>query len=424
MCYEFYDQVQRAQNHFKEEVIGRLRNKPTHAPVIKLEPYIKLEQPKSEDEIQSPAFESHIIHEDKSFEASDDDVENSDEDEEVEENHAKSASDKNHSEEFSKYYNFKCSKCQLTLPTYLMFQSHMRKSHQNENPTVRCTCNMIIPCQRGKLLEHYLMHTSPEELQCRVCCKQLLSKRAKRQHEMTHGQKKKRGPPLPCPECDKMLADRGTLQSHMKNVHTPDDLRKKYVCDLCDRKLTTKFSILNHLIVKHNMEVENTLTNNEEILCPFCAKCFKNRSTYYYHHQVKHNVIMTVCPECGIEMNKKSLRSHMRRTHDRQTQNCPICLKQFKNMHAVLLHKNRVHVEPRHACDICGKMFKMKDKLKEHRKGHIIENRFQCDMCAVANNDYANILKHRKQVHPNATPIPHGMGKKMLEIGYQHIMSQ
>lgn len=421
MCYEFYDEVQRAQKQLKEEIIHRKKTRSLGTIIkeeIEIEPEIKLEH---SNEILE--FESHILNEEKIVETSEDDLNNSEEEEEDDKSLSDKDFDKVQSKQINKFYNLKCSKCQLEFQTIMTYQGHLRKVHRNENPSIRCTCNMIIPCQRGRLLEHYLMHTNPEELQCRVCSKQFLNKRAKRRHEICHGQKRKRGPRVPCPECNKMLADRACLQSHVKNVHTPDDLRKKYQCDLCDKKLTTKFSILNHLVVKHNMEVENPVTNNEDILCPFCAKCFKNRSTYYYHWQVKHNITMTVCPECGIEMNKKSLRSHMRRTHDHQTQNCPICHKQFRNKHAVLLHKNRVHVEPRHECDICGKMFKMKDKLKEHRKGHIIENRFQCDICNVANNDYANILKHRKQVHPNATPIPHGKGKQMLEIGYQPIAS-
>lgn len=430
ICYEFYEEVQRAQQHF----IAKRTIQESPATVIKeeveveIQPEIKLEHPTEEENLsEPPEFESRIVNEEiqessESDEPDEPELDDSDEEEENENSRSGKDLEKVQSNQINKFYNFRCFDCHSDLRTFTMYQMHMRKVHQDDTPTVAC-CDMSIPCQRGKLLEHYLIHTSPEELQCQVCSKQYLNKRAKRRHEKSHGQKRKTTPRLPCPNCDRMLADRASLQSHIKNMHTPDNLRQKYQCDLCEKKLTTKFSVLNHLIVKHKMEVANPLTNNEEILCPFCAKCFKNRSTYNYHYQVKHNITMTVCPECGIEMNKKSLRSHMRRTHDYQTQNCPICHKQFRNMHAVLLHKNRVHVDAKHKCDLCGKMFKMKDKLKEHRKGHIIENRFQCDLCSVANNDYANILKHRKQVHPNATPIPHGMGKKILEMGYQQAVS-
>ncbi|XP_063700639.1 zinc finger protein 154-like [Culicoides brevitarsis] len=404
ICHEFYEAVHTAQRQLLEIAAKTIKQEE-----VPVECDVKVED-------EPPEIESHLFEEENhesSVSSSDFEDENDD---------FTSSKDKFQSDQLNKFYKFVCHQCSVTFPTSLTYQQHMRKSHQNENPTISC-CNLTISCQRGKLLEHFLMHTSPEELQCRICSKQYSNKRAKRRHEKTHSQKRKRGPRLQCPKCDRFLADKATLQSHIKNVHTPDEERQKYECHHCGKKLTTKFSVLNHLVVKHGMQAETPVSNNEEILCPFCAKCFKNRSTYNYHYQVKHNIVTTVCPECGIEMNKKSLRSHMRRTHDYQPQNCPICMKQFRNMHAVLLHKNRVHVEPRHECDICGKMFKMKDKLKEHRKGHIIENRFQCDMCNVANNDYANILKHRKQVHPTATPIPHGMGKKLLEIGYQQIVT-
>uniref|UniRef100_A0A336M9A4 CSON013711 protein n=1 Tax=Culicoides sonorensis TaxID=179676 RepID=A0A336M9A4_CULSO len=430
---QFYIEVQQAQKYFEDEVLKEstsnieikveeddLENS-SKAYEIKEELPSKIEGIIAEDVVESDHGDSHDNFEsDASSSNHSSDVD----DEEDDENHEihGTAVQKAQSEKINKFYKFKCSPCKSDLKTFMMYQIHMRKVHKNETPSITC-CNISIQCQRGKLLEHYLIHTTPEELQCKYCCKQYYNKRAKRRHEKTHLAKQRKSQRLPCPKCDRTLSDKASLKSHIKNLHTPDSMKQKYQCDLCKKELTTKFSVLNHLIVKHKMEVDCQPSNFDEILCPFCAKSFRNRSTFNYHYQVKHEITMTVCPECGVEMNKKALRSHIRRIHDRQSQTCPVCLKQFRNMHALNLHKGRVHVDAKHKCDICGKMFKMKDKLNDHRKGHFIENRFQCDMCNVANNDYANILKHRKQVHPNATPIPHGMGKKLLEIGYQQVMT-
>lgn len=399
MCYEFYEDVHKAQKQLEEEVT--VNKEPQISPfsenlsLIKIEPEIKIEYDPEEYSLEpkSKPVNQKKVRKDESLSEKD--------------------SQRISSDELNKFYKFSCSDCKVNLETYFMFQTHMKDVHKNENPSIICKCDTVIPCIRLKLLEHYLIHIRPQDLQCRECGKQYWNKQAKVKHEKTHNRC------IPCPECDKMFFSQQILQMHIKNRHTADDLRDLYECHICQLRVTTKRSVLYHLITKHKMETDHPISKSIELLCPHCAKSFTNKSTYECHILVKHNITMVTCNECGKQMNRKVLAAHIRQMHDTTPQNCPICHKQYRNMHTMKAHKKGVHVEPKHVCDVCGKKFKSKDKLRDHHRGHFIQNRFQCDLCNVANNDYANILKHRKQVHPSAIPIPYGMGRKILENGYQ-----
>lgn len=323
------------------------------------------------------------------------------------------------SDKINGFFNFSCNKCKLDLGNPFGYQLHMKRKHKALNVTITC-CGLKVPSTRTDLLYHYYTHTNIEAILCRFCGKQCKSMVYLRKHEQNHVEKLTKKSQIPCPDCGKQMQNKGSLRNHLINFHTPQDQRRRFECDLCKKITCNKTSLLYHFRVQHKMGSEpKKKAVQEAVLCPVCAKSFRTDAGFKCHFKAHHDIQKVICPECGREINKLSLKNHMKRLHDHEAQQCDICLKQFKNMHAVLHHKNRVHIAPRHECDLCEKKFKTKDKLKDHRRGHFIENRFHCDMCNVTCNDYSNILKHRKQVH-QAPPLPKGMGRKILEIGSFH----
>lgn len=321
------------------------------------------------------------------------------------------------SKKINKFFNFNCYKCELDLGNPFGYQLHMKRKHKLLNATVSC-CDVKVPSTRTDLLYHYYKHTNIDAILCRFCGKQCKSIVYLRKHEQNHVEKLTKTSQVPCPDCGKEMQNKGSLRNHLKNFHTPLDQRRRFECELCSKVIFNKTSLIYHFRVQHKIGSEITKkVNQEPVLCPVCAKSFQTDAGFKCHFKAHHDIQKVICPECGQEINKLSIKNHMKRLHDHQAQECDICFKQFKNMHAVLHHKNRVHIAPRHECDLCKKKFKTKDKLKDHRRGHLVENRFHCDLCNVTCNDYSNILKHRKQVH-QATPLPRGMGRKILEIGH------
>ncbi|XP_063698593.1 oocyte zinc finger protein XlCOF6-like [Culicoides brevitarsis] len=348
-----------------------------------------------------------------------DNLDDDEADKSPEDNDSKKAEYKELSEKINKFFDFTCKKCDLDLGNPFGYQLHMKRRHKKPNAKITC-CGIEIPSVRRDLVVHYYSHTNVEAISCRFCGKKCKSITYLKKHERNHIEKLTKSAQVACEECGKMMVNSRSLRQHMVNFHKPIEERQQFQCDYCGKILHTKSSLVTHFLQKHKVGKARPVKKQTEeaVLCPVCAKSFQTDAGFRCHFKATHDIEKVICPECGQEVNKVSLKNHIKRQHDHVKATCDICLKEFRNIHTVLQHKNRVHIEPRHCCDMCDKKFKTKDKLRDHRRGHFVENRFHCDLCTVTCNDYSNMLKHRKQVH-QAPPIPKGMGRKILEIGFQ-----
>lgn len=65
----------------------------------------------------------------------------------------------------------------------------------------------------------------------------------------------------------------------------------------------------------------------------------------------------------------------------KESADCPICHKRFKNVYALKQH-GYVHKEKTLKCDDCDKVFSRERKLKEHKKTHLLNREtYSCGIC-------------------------------------------
>ena len=124
--------------------------------------------------------------------------------------------------------------------------------------------------------------------------------------------------PLTCPVCQKKFKMKGTMNRHLKEIHTRN---KMYNCWVCDKQFTR----LEH----RNIHIEAA------------------------HKDPK-----------------------MTTTHK-----CDICEKEFRQIENLMRHKNQVHLNKRYECRECPATFSRKEKLDNHMKNGKHRMKFDCNIC-------------------------------------------
>ena len=74
-----------------------------------------------------------------------------------------------------------------------------------------------------------------------------------------------------------------------------------------------------------------------------------------------------VCPECGIECDRKSkLEKHIAKKHPKRTHKCPHGDKTFAHKHDTSRHIEEDHMKIKpHACQLCDENFWLKESLQK-----------------------------------------------------------
>lgn len=198
-----------------------------------------------------------------------------------------------------------------------------------------------------------------------------------------------------CHHCSKLFPKKSLLQKHIISLHS----EKKYKCKQCDKNYAT-IAILNQHVRKSHEMINS-------IICDVCAKVFSNKNNCEEHKRYVHNadnLPPVQCEECGQWMkNKMNLKKHVQRSHnkDNAVYTCDICGKVSKNKNALSSHKRKVHIlERKYKCNFCEKAFKEETLLKEHIASHTGDRLYSCEFCSLTCNSSANMLTHRKKIHP------------------------
>lgn len=104
-----------------------------------------------------------------------------------------------------------------------------------------------------------------------------------------------------CETCGEKFSFKGNLTRHKVNKHTKKDdavnvqeshaiinngtkvkVEKKYCCDVCSLKFTSKGNLARHIKEKH-------FNNNADVIeCPSCKDSFTRRDNLYKHIDLKH----------------------------------------------------------------------------------------------------------------------------------------
>ena len=150
------------------------------------------------------------------------------------------------------------------------------------------------------------------------------------------------------------------LKLHIDSNH-PDHHEKKHVCTICGKSFIFAESCKLHE------------SKHEKFPCHLCEKVLTEKYTLRDHLAMIHNyeASQVICEICGFSaVTKKKIQRHMREKHiTKYQQKCPYCEFQSAQMNKMHIHidsKHSHHDEKTFFCDHCSRSFIFLASLKKH----------------------------------------------------------
>lgn len=298
----------------------------------------------------------------------------------------------------AQFFSFSCQDCPaLTFAKFASYKRHMRQTHKIARPVIIC-CKQRYG-KRCRLVEHMSYHLNPNKFKCPECNRQFTAKdRIDNHRKQMHGPKDQLNH-----ECDKcgrrfraLAGLRAHLFSHLSKAEK--DTMKVHICDECGSKFISKFLLVQHMRHVH--------IKPNPYVCDICAKIYKSKTQFLYHHNTVHRETPEPKVKCKICdrlcLNELCLKAHMKTVHtDDGPHICDICKKESPTSRALKSHKLYVHESVRKfQCTFCEKAFKKEVELKEHMAVHLGGALYLCQFCEKTFNSGANMYSHRKKMHP------------------------
>ena len=151
--------------------------------------------------------------------------------------------------------------------------------------------------------------------------------------------------------------------------------KKRYQCDLCDKRYTKKNALVRHHRSKHLVELPYE--------CTYCHRRYGRSDTLKMHQQIVHtNENIHKCRYCErCYARNCDLKKHMRVHTGERPYKCRQCDKSFALKTNMKKHQ-RVHTGERpYRCNQCTGSFADLCTMKRHLLTHTGEKPFQCTHC-------------------------------------------
>lgn len=206
---------------------------------------------------------------------------------------------------------------------------------------------------------------------------------------------------LTCYQCTPNVSHDTLLEykMHCKSVH--NDPRAAIVC--CSRKLTKRYSVLEHL---------NYHVNPDKFKCKDCNRLYADKKSLKIHLTQQHGNIEDKpfeCDHCGkrfvrLEPLRLHLRSHLSEEEKQKlrTHLCNECGSTFISQHVLKSHIKYSHLKMGFYCEQCAKHYKAKLDYDLHRRnihGEAGPARVQCDECSKWFSHEKAMRKHKAELH-------------------------
>lgn len=223
---------------------------------------------------------------------------------------------------------FQCDVCQKEYPYKPSFDAHMRQySNTPFYPCSKCERKFHI---KNDLILH-LARDHKNNFSCYACEETFPNVDTLRVHVILHNGLTT-STKYQCEFCGRPCAGRQSLNSHKKRVHL--DLHS-VMCDICGKKLTSKGSLKNHLLM-HRGE--------KPFACEHCGKQFLSMNTLKIHRRTHTGERPHGCPYCEKRFTQRnSLVIHIRQHTGDRPFNCDLCEERFVSRGSWNLHRKSKH---------------------------------------------------------------------------------
>uniref|UniRef100_A0A8W8MBJ1 C2H2-type domain-containing protein n=2 Tax=Magallana gigas TaxID=29159 RepID=A0A8W8MBJ1_MAGGI len=293
----------------------------------------------------------------------------------------------------------KCHVCQKEYVKTATLRNHFRKKHpdSSEKPFKCPACDesfySVHACNR-----HLYKHKNYKPFKCSKCERGFCREMNLKTHMLNaHANVK----PFTCELCG-----RSFLRQQQFNQHIRSNCLKMFVCDVCDKVLSTKQSLILHKM---------THTNERNFLCKFCGKKFLAVYVLKRHVRIHTGEKPFACDQCPMRfMRRREYNKHMTLHTGVKLYLCETCGKEF-NCNSNLLNHKRLHTGERpYVCKTCGKTFVQWSHLKRHELIHTGIKPYTCVHCGKSFNQPSNLKTHEK-IHSDMHAVKQKRGTKSLK---------
>uniref|UniRef100_A0A336L701 CSON001162 protein n=1 Tax=Culicoides sonorensis TaxID=179676 RepID=A0A336L701_CULSO len=298
----------------------------------------------------------------------------------------------NNIERINTFIEFKCCHCpSMKFEDLRQWRSHMKSTHQEDNPPYFC-CNKKFPTEK-RILLHITRHhdTTPPKFICAKCLRGFKHKKKLERHLQSHIQKRYSG--YTCKKCPDVFRFIRQWQRHqlLHSPHMKED-EVKFPCKKCDGEFPTMKALEQHLRIGHK----------KKLLCDHCAKEFYCKDLLQRHVRRQHteNPDKYTCETCGTELATiQSYKQHIKLLHEAAGEYpCGLCDKVAITESQLRNHIRYAHeLEYKFECTYCAKLFKRANELADHISIHTGISRHMCPKCERKFNNKSNMQSHAKR---------------------------
>ena len=241
----------------------------------------------------------------------------------------------------------------MNLSSFTLVDMH-QKTQDDEKPHPCTLCDKSF-VRSGTLDEHIrLMHTGENLFYCVVCTMPFPTRDRLNRHMTRHSGEK----PFGCPLCEKQFPRKSSLDIHLIS-HSG---LKPYGCQLCDKHFSLKSKLKLHMM---------THSGEKPYVCDVCDKMFSMKDKLNIHIRIHTGEKPYNCTHCNKRFPRKSsLDIHLKIHSGEKPFGCHLCSKHFSLKSKLSAHvKTHSGIKP-YCCFLCDKKFLRNDKLKSHMKIH------------------------------------------------------
>ncbi|KAK7603158.1 hypothetical protein V9T40_003157 [Parthenolecanium corni] len=284
-------------------------------------------------------------------------------------------------------FEFRCTVCQELFSNFSVLKKHCKQEH-GSSAFVNCVCGKQLRA-RTAIIEHRRKHTGTSLYKCDTCNKTFNRRSLMCLHKMSHVPKDEQ--PYVCCKCAKRFHTASLLKKHEK-VHLPEEERFLDVCNICQKRFTSKSSVNAHLRAVHYGE--------KPFVCEHCGNSFSSKAILTDHLTTHSTYAPWPCDVCKRNFKSKyRLNVHMD-MHRSVKYRCPHCPMELSTRRTLRMHLLVHKEEKAYVCKVCSKAFRRSKDLKNHSNLHTGRRPYQCEFCDRTFANGSNCRAHKLRMHP------------------------